>query len=72
MEDAMENTIQLQPEKIPDHQSLYVASLILQEVRALIQCVHAIVAVLLQYEKIGTSIANGLMQFGSPAISEGY
>ena len=67
----MENTIQLQAEKTSDHESLYAASLILQDVHAIIQCVHTIVAFLLQFEKVGTCIANTLIQFDSPAISEG-
>ena len=64
----MENTIQLQTSKTVDDESLYVVSLILQKVHAIIQGVHILVAVLLQYEKIGISITNSLIQLGIPTL----
>lgn len=64
----MENTIQLQTSKTVDRESLYAASLILQDVHALIQGIHILVAVLLHYAEIGTSITNSFVQLGMPAL----
>lgn len=64
----MENTIQLQTQKTVDHESLYAASLILQDVHALIQGIHVLVAVLLRYVEIGTSITNSFVQLGTPTL----
>ena len=66
----MENTIQLQTQKTVDRESLYVASLILQDVHAFIQGIHVLVAVLLRYVEIGTSITNSLVQLGTPVLAE--
>ena len=64
----MENTIQLQTSKTADRESLYAASLILQDVHALIQGIHILVAALLRYVEIGTSITNSFIQLGTPAL----
>lgn len=66
----MENTIQPQAQEILDRESLYVASLILQDVHAIIQGVHTLVAILLRYVDVGTSITNSLIQFAVPTVVE--
>lgn len=70
MEDAMENTIQLHTQNTVDQESLYAASLILQDVHALIQGIHVLVAILLRYVEIGTAITNSLVQLGTPVLAE--
>ncbi len=67
----MENTIQPQAHETLDRESLYVASLILQDVHAIIQDVHILVATLLRYVEIGTAVADSLIRLTGPAVSEG-
>ncbi len=71
MEDAMENTIQLQAEKTLDHESVYLASLILQDVHETIRCVHILVAVILRYVEVGATITDGLISLSVPVALDG-
>jgi hypothetical protein len=57
----MENTILLQPEKVLDADSLFLASSIFVGASQTIRDVHIIVAALLRYALIGASITNNLM-----------
>lgn len=57
----METTALPQIEKTLDRDSLLLASLILKDVNQLIRGVQLMVAVLLRYVAMGTSIANGLI-----------
>lgn len=57
----METTALPQIEKTLDRDSLLLAALILKDVNQLIRGVQLMVAVLLRYVAMGTSIANGLI-----------
>jgi hypothetical protein len=59
--DAMENTIPLPTEKIPDEDSLILASMILMGANQTIRDVHVLVTAFLRYAMIGASITNNLM-----------
>ena len=62
----MENTIQFQSEKCLDADALFLASIILLDVRRIVRNIQVIVAVLLHYATMGVSITNSLIQLIAP------
>jgi hypothetical protein len=66
----METTIRLQPEKTPDHDALFLASLILLDVSRTIRDIHTLVAILLRYVRMSISVTNCLIGIFTPAASE--
>lgn len=68
--DAMENTILLQTGKIPDDNSLFLASSILIGANRTIRDVQIIVAALLRYAMLGASITNSLMDLIVTTVPE--
>ena len=65
----MKNTVHIQLDKTLDHDSLVLASLIVNDVNQLIRCVHAIVAVLVRYAAIAVSISNSLRRYIEPVAA---
>ena len=68
----MENTILLQTEKIPDENSLFLASSILIGANRTVRDVQLIVAALLRYAMIGAAITNHLMDQVMTTVPEEY
>ena len=66
----METTALSHVEKTPDHDSLFLASLILRDVSHTITGVHSIVAVLLRYALLGASITDHLIELSLSTASE--
>ena len=62
----MENTIQIQSEKCLDADALFLASIILLDVRRIVRNIQAIAAVLLHYATMGVSITNSLIELIAP------
>ena len=62
----MENTIQIQSEKCLDADALFLASIILLDVRRIVSNIQVVVAVLLHYATMGVSITNSLIQLIAP------
>jgi len=67
----MENTIRFQSEKSLDHDSLFIASLILLEAKRTIRNIQMVVAFVLRYATMGISITNCLIGLIAPTASEG-
>jgi hypothetical protein len=59
--DAMETTALSRSEKSPDHDSLFLASLILRDVNRTITDVQSIAVLLLRYALLGASITHNLI-----------
>ena len=62
----MENTIKFQSERCLDADALFLASIILLDVRRIVRNIQVIVAVLLRYATMGVSITNSLIQLIAP------
>ena len=62
----MENTIQFQSEKCLDADALFLASIILLDVRRILSNIQVVVAVLLHYATMGVWITNSLIQLIAP------
>ena len=62
----MENTIQFQSEKCLDADALFLASIILLDVRRIVRNIQVMVSVLLHYAMMGVSITNSLIQLIAP------
>lgn len=63
----MENIIRIQKDKTPDHDSIVLASLLVQDVQRLIRCIRAIVAILVRYAMIAETISDNLRGSFEPA-----
>jgi hypothetical protein len=63
----MENITRIHKDKMLDHDSIVLASLLVKDVQRLIRCIRAIVAVLVRYAMIAESISDNLRGSFEPA-----
>jgi uncharacterized membrane protein len=63
----MENITRIQKNKMPDHDSIVLASLLVKDVQRLIRCIRGIVAVLVRYAMIAETISDNLRGSFEPA-----